>query len=151
MHYRLFEHEDFEDLYAVEEVCFPPPERFSRSYMQRLVRKPRAATWVAEESFRLAGFAIIEWSRQSAGIQAYIPTIEVLPEMRCRGIGSKLLQRIEGSAAAVGAIEVWLHVDVRNSSAIRLYEAHGYRNAGEAQHYYARGRDAKIYMKPLAC
>lgn len=150
MNYRRFEHEDFDDLYAIEEVCFQPPERFSRRYMQQLVRKPRAATWVAEESFCLSGFAIIEWSRQPAGIGAYIPTIEVLPETRGRGIGSELLRRVEGSAQAAGAVEVWLHVDAKNSSAIRLYEAHGYRKVGEAEHYYARGRAAKIYMKPLS-
>jgi len=149
MHYRLFEPEDFDDLYAIEEVCFQPPERFSRRYMQHLVRKPGAATWVAEENSRLSGFSIIEWSAQPAGIEAYVTTIEVLPEMRRRGIASELLRRVEGSAQAAGGVVVWLHVDAKNVSAIRLYEAHGYRNAGEAEHFYARGRTAKIYMKPL--
>jgi len=149
MRYRLFENDDFDDLYAIEEVCFQLPERFSRRYMQHLVRRPSAATWVAEENSCLSGFAIIEWSTHPSGIEAYITTIEVLPEMRCRGVGSELLRRVEGSAQGAGAIEAWLHVDVKNSSAIRLYEAHGYRNAGEAEHYYARGRAAKIYRKTL--
>jgi [ribosomal protein S18]-alanine N-acetyltransferase len=150
MNYRLFEHEDFDELYAIEEVCFQPPQRFSPRYMLDLVHRSRAATWMAEESSRLAGFAIIEWSTRPAGIEAYITTIEVLPEMRCRGIGSELLRRVEGSAQSAGAVEVWLHVDAKNSSAIRLYEVHGYRVTGEAENYYARGRAAKIYMKPLS-
>jgi [ribosomal protein S18]-alanine N-acetyltransferase len=149
MHYRLFESDDFDDLYAIEEVCFQPPQRFSRRYMRHLVQQHRTATWVAEESFCLSGFAIVEWSTQGAGIIAYIATIEVLPEMRCHGIGSELLRRIEGSAHAEGAIEIWLHVDAENASAIRLYESFGYRNAGRAEHYYARGRAAKIYIKQL--
>jgi ribosomal-protein-alanine N-acetyltransferase len=149
MHYRLFESEDFEDLYAVEEVCFKPPHRFTRRYMRHLVHRPGTATWVVEESFCLLGFAVIEWSDQVAGVVAYIATIEVLPELRGRGIGAELLRRIEGSAHAEGAVEIWLHVDAENASAIRLYEAFGYTNAGRAEHYYARGRAAKIYKKAL--
>ena len=150
MHYRLFEPGDFDDLYAIEEVCFQPPHRFSRRYMRHLVQQSRAATWVAEESFCLSGFAIVEWSTQGAGVVAYIATIEVLPQVRCRGIGSELLRRVEGSAHAEGASEIWLHVDAENGSAIRLYEAFGYCSVGRAEHYYARGRAAKIYKKQLA-
>ena len=149
MHYRLFEPDDFADLYAIEEVCFQPPQRFSRRYMRYLVQHSRTATWVAEESFCLFGFAIVEWSKQVAGVVAYIATIEVLPEMRGRGVGSELLRRIEGSAHAEGAVDIWLHVDAENTSAIRIYEGFGYQNAGRAEHYYARGRAAKIYIKQL--
>jgi ribosomal protein S18 acetylase RimI-like enzyme len=149
MHYRLFEPEDFDDLYAIEEICFEPPQRFTRRYMRHLVQLPNAATWVGVESFCLAGFAIVEWSSQDTGVSAYITTIEVLPERRALGIGSELLRRVEGSAHAEGAVEIRLHVDVENASAIRLYEAHGYRNVGRAEHYYARGRAAKIYTKQL--
>jgi [ribosomal protein S18]-alanine N-acetyltransferase len=150
MHYRLYEPEDFDDLYAIEEVCFQPPQRFSRRYMRHLVESFKTAAWVAEENFCLAGFAIVEWSSQVNGVVAYIATIEVLPEQRGRGIGAELLRRMEGSANAEGAVEIWLHVDVENISAIRLYEITGYRNSGRAEHYYARGRAAKIYMKRLA-
>jgi ribosomal protein S18 acetylase RimI-like enzyme len=152
MHYRLFEPEDFDDLYAIEEVCFEPPHRFSRRYMRHLVQSENAATWVAVESFCLSGFAIVEWSSQNGGgdVSAYITTIEVVPESRAHGIGSELLRRVEGSAHAEGAVEIRLHVDVENASAIRLYETNGYRNVGRAEHYYARGRAAKIYTKQLA-
>jgi [ribosomal protein S18]-alanine N-acetyltransferase len=149
MHYRLFESQDFDDLYAIEEVCFQPPHRFSRRYMRHLVQMSRTVTWVAEENFCLAGFAIVEWSTQVAGVVAYIATIEVLPQMRCHGIGTELMRRIEGSAHAEGAVEIWLHVDAENTSAIRIYEAFGYHHSGRAENYYARGRAAKIYIKEL--
>ena len=97
----------------------------------------------------MAGFAIVEWSPQVTGIVAYIATIEVLPEYRGLGIGAELLRRLEGSANAERAIEIWLHVDTENSSAIRLYERSGYQKAGRANHYYARHRPAAIYVKPL--
>jgi len=149
MTYRLFERNDFDDIYAIEEVCFQPPQRFSRRYMRQLIASPDAATWVAEQDARMAGFAIVEWSQQVTGVLAYIATIEVLPQHRGRRIGAELLRRIEGSANAERAIQVWLHVDIENTAAIRLYERAGYCNNGRADHYYARNRPAAIYMKTL--
>ena len=97
----------------------------------------------------MAGFAIVEWAQQVAGIVAYIATIEVLPQHRGRRIGAELLRRLEGSANAERAIQMWLHVDIENTAAIRLYERPDYRNSGRADHYYARNRPAAIYMKNL--
>ena len=150
MIYRLYQRDDFDDLYAIEEVCFHPPQRFSRLYMRQLVASPDAATWIAEQDAQMAGFAIVEWAQHVAGIVAYIATIEVLPRHRGRRIGAELLRRIEGSANAERAIQMWLHVDIENIAAIRLYESSGYRNSGRADHYYARNRPAAIYMKNLA-
>ena len=149
MIYRLYQRDDFDDLYAIEEVCFHPPQRFSRLYMRQLVASPDAATWIAEQDACMAGFAIVEWAQQTPGIIAYIATIEVLPQYRGRRIGAELLRRIEGSANAERAIQMWLHVDIENTAAIRLYENSGYRNSGRADHYYARNRPAAIYMKNL--
>jgi ribosomal protein S18 acetylase RimI-like enzyme len=149
MNYRLFQRDDFHDLYAIEEVCFQPPQRFTRRYMRQLLASPDAATWIAEQDGRMAGFAIVEWAQQITSIVAYIATIEVLPQHRGRRIGADLLRRIEGSANAERAIEIWLHVDLENAAAIHLYERAGYRNSGRADHYYARNRPAAIYVKNL--
>ena len=98
----------------------------------------------------MAGFAILQWAQQNAGVVAYIPTIEVLPELRKQGIGAELLEHLEESAISQRAIAIWLHVDAANASAIRLYENCGYRSSGRVDHYYARNRPAAIYMKNLA-
>ena len=150
MRYRLFQPDDFDDLYAIEEICFQPPQRFSRRYLRELTGATDTATWIAfDERDRMAGFAVVEWTPQALGIVAYIATIEVLPEYRGLGIGAELLRRLEGSANAERADTVWLHVDIENISAIRLYERLGYRNTGRADHYYARNRPAAIYVKRL--
>ena len=149
MHYRLYHPDDFDSLYAIEEVCFKPPERFTRRYMRQLVASANSATWIAEQNGEPTGFAILVWAQQLAGIVAYIPTIEVLPAWRGQGIGAELLHHLENSAVAQSAIAVWLHVDAENSPAIRLYERSGYGNTGRADHYYARNRPASIYVKHL--
>ena len=149
MNYRLYERDDFHDLYAIEEICFKAPQRFSRRYMRNLIDSPEAATWIAEDRGRMVGFAIVEWEAQITGIVAYIATIEVLPEHREFGVGAELLRRLEGSANAERAEMIWLHVDIENDSAIRLYERSGYSNTGRADHYYARNRAAATYAKSL--
>ena len=150
MQVRLFKPADFPALYAVEELCFPPPFRFSRPYMRQLIESPNSATWIAEEDTELIAFSIVEWPEKPSRSSAYIQTIEVLPALRGRGIGAELLISAEDSACKAGARSIALHVDVENAAAIRLYESRGYARQGREEHYYARHRAAFVYAKPLA-
>jgi ribosomal-protein-alanine N-acetyltransferase len=147
--YRLFKPEDFAQIYAIEELCFQPPFRFSRGYLRQLVQSAASATWIAEQDDEIAGFAVAEWAQSTDAPDAYIQTIEVAPEHRRQGIGNELLRRVEGSAHDAGAGSIWLHVDSENGQAIKLYEAHGYSREGREEHYYARSRAALIYRKSL--
>jgi ribosomal protein S18 acetylase RimI-like enzyme len=149
MLYRLFHHADFAPLYAIEELCFQPPFRFSRAFMRRLTASPRCVTWIAEENEQIAGFAIVDLKASSNPLTAYIQTIEVTPGQRCQGIGNELLRRIEASAREAGAQSIWLHVDTENKTAIRLYEAHDYMRRSREEHFYARHRAAFVYRKTL--
>ena len=149
MIFRPYRPDDFAQLYAIEEVCFQPPHRFDRRYMWQLVSSATAATWIAEEDARLAGFAIVEWAAEAGEAFAYIQTIDVGPSHRQRGVGAELLRHIENSALAAGAAQIWLHVDAQNEGAIRLYRAHGYKFGGLQEHYYGQDRAAEIYIKAL--
>jgi [ribosomal protein S18]-alanine N-acetyltransferase len=149
MNYRLYRPADFPPLYAIEELCFQPPLRFPRAYMRRVIANPDGATWIAEESGQMTGFAIVEWAGLASDRYAYIQTLEVSPEFRRSGIARELLSRLEESARKAGAAAIWLHVDAENEPAIRLYESHGYQKQGREEHYYARHRAAEIYSKPL--
>jgi ribosomal-protein-alanine N-acetyltransferase len=147
MLYRLYQPDDFTQLYAVEEICFQPPFRFGRAYMRQIVASPEAATWMAEENVTIIGFAVVEWSVESDETTAYIQTIEVLPEFRRMGVAGELMRRLEDSALKAGASLIWLHADAENDAAKRLYERHGYTPKGREENYYPRGRAALIYVK----
>ena len=149
MEYRPYQPDDFVQLYAIEEQCFQPPHRFSRSHMRRLIQQPNAATWIAEDDRRMCGFALVEWTQEETELVAYIQTIEVLPDARGEGVGGELLRRIEISACAAEAEAIWLHVYARNAGAIRLYERHNYQIQGSEEDYYGVGRKALIYAKRI--
>jgi ribosomal-protein-alanine N-acetyltransferase len=148
--YRLYQPEDFAALYAIEEVCFQPPHRFSRGYMRQLILQPDAATWIAEQGGRMCGFGLVEWTREKVSLAAYAQTLEVVPEVRGQGVGGELLRRMENSACVAGASGIWLHVDAANALAIRVYERHGYQLSGREEDYYGRGRAALVYARPLS-
>lgn len=149
MNLRLYQPGDFAQLYAIEELCFQPPLRFSRAYIRKLTLSPDAATWVAEQDGQLTGFAIMEFTAAAGAPIAYIQTIEVAPNFRERGIASELLRRIEDSARNAGAHTIWLHVAEDNAAAIHLYESHGYLPQDRAEDYYASGIAALIHAKSL--
>jgi ribosomal protein S18 acetylase RimI-like enzyme len=149
VHYRLYKPEDFAALYAIEEVCFQSPHRFSRTHMRELIHQPCAATWIAEEEQRMCGFGVVEWTGETAGAVAYIQTLEVLPGSRGQCVGGELLRCMENSARDARVEAIWLHVDAENAEAIRVYERHGYELKGRRPGYYGRGSVAHIYAKRI--
>lgn len=150
MNFRLYAPGDFEQLYAIEQRCFLPELRFSRRYMRQVIRSPHTVTWIAEEDCLLTGFAIVAWTSTNNGVTAYLETIEVLTAFRGQGVGRGLLRNIEASAVAAAARILWLHVNIANQDAIRLYQAQGYCCEGVQEDYYPDGNAALIYRKPLS-
>jgi len=149
VHYRPYKPADLTQIHALEELCFSPALRFSREYMRQLVSRVKAATWVAEEDGKLAGFASVGLKSSRNGTVAYLETIEVSPGSRGRGIGRELLRRIEGSAAEARAASIWLHVDTENLGAIHLYKSQGYRVEERMQEFYPDGHPALLLSKQL--
>ncbi len=149
MRLRAYASADFDKLYAVEKLCFQPPYRFSRITMRRLLAARQSATWIAECDGQLAGFTIVEWTQEIRGVSAYIDTLEVAPAFRRRGFGAALLAAAEGSARRAQAYVVWLHAAEENAAAIQLYERNGFEYVASQEHFYAQGRGARLYRKPL--
>jgi GNAT superfamily N-acetyltransferase len=63
----------------------------------------------------------------------YVTEVAVNPLVRRRGIGTKLLQAVDKIAEARNVESLYLHVEVKNEAAIRLYHMAGYQLAGNDQ------------------
>jgi ribosomal protein S18 acetylase RimI-like enzyme len=153
---RPFAAPDLRALYAVEEACFDPPLRFSRTLMRSLTHDPACRTWLGIVDNVRVGFAIVSLRSQNElpdtatdPGNAYIWTIEVLPAFRRMGVGRQLLMRVEESAREAGCAALELHVSVRNEDALALYESVGFVRAGVEPEFYGSGADGFLYRKLL--
>jgi len=140
MNYRLFQPDDFHDLYAIEEVLLQPPERFTRRYMRQLIASPDAATWIAEQVRTWLALPSLNGPSRSPASWRTSP-----PSKCCLNIADPASElnscgASKDQANAERAVQIWLHVDAENTAAIQLYERSGYCNSGRADHFYARNR-----------
>ncbi|KAJ3964880.1 N-acetyltransferase NAT13 [Lentinula raphanica] len=82
-------------------------------------------------------------------IALYLMTMGVLAPYRSRGLGSQALQQIIDAAKSHTKSridKIYLHVQISNTEAKKLYERHGFKEAGVHQNYYKKlvPRDAWI-------
>ena len=149
---RAVREEDFETLYAIDQVCYSTAVAYTRAELRWYLDLRGAECTVAEmrargaqPRARIAGF-IVSVSRRTHG---HIVTIDVLEMHRRAGVGSALLQRAEEQMARRGATEVWLETATNNEAAIAFWKKHGYRSHGRLASYYPDGLDAFAMSKPL--
>jgi ribosomal protein S18 acetylase RimI-like enzyme len=146
---RLFVDADLRALYAIEDVCFEPPLRFSRALMRSLAFDPDSRTWVAVVDGVRAGFAMVGLKGDDDPTAAYIWTIEVLPVFRRMGVARELMLRMEESAREAGCAAIELHVAARNEDALGLYEGAGFVRVDVEREFYGLGVDGFRYRKGL--
>ncbi len=132
---------------ALEERCFTL-DRISRRSFRHLLTKGHAACIVAEAEGRIAGYALLLFSKGTALARLY--SIAVDPQDRRRGFGSALLAAAEQAALDAGAVELRLEVRPDNEGAVAQYRAAGYRPFGSIQDYYEDHADALRMAKRLA-
>jgi len=148
---------DFETLWAIDQKCFVAGIAYSRRELSAYMRRRSAFTIVAEAQTprpadqtspdkATAGFIVAESNRQGAG---HIITIDVLPEHRRSGLGSKLLAAAEERLLAIACRSVHLETAVNNLSAIAFYKRHHYYIVGTIPGYYPGGLNAFMLQKDL--
>jgi [ribosomal protein S18]-alanine N-acetyltransferase len=139
-------------MYRLDVICFTAPFQFDRETMREAAEAPAAIVVIVDGKFadEMAGFVIVHLQGAGAGKYAYVITIDVAPDSRRGGIGSKVLKHAENEARAAGAMRIGLHVATDNASAIQFYERELYQRTGMAKRFYREaGLDALIYQKAL--
>ena len=78
---------------------------------------------------------------------SYITNIAVLPEMRQRGVGKALLEKLIEYAVNKKLVFLTLEVRVSNKAAISLYEKCGFKEIGRRKNYYEGREDALLLRR----
>ena len=84
---------------------------------------------IAEEGGEALGFLSYELERDG---RVKVHKLYVLPERQRRGFGARMLAHVMARARELGAIEVWMQVNKRNTRAIAAYKKAGFHIAQEA-------------------
>ena len=159
---RDFRKDYFEQLWAIDQECFPPGISYTRIELAFYMRRPHAFTLVAENEpqaasgaapaahlppgTNLAGFIVGEGSTRGAG---HIITIDVRADARRHRVGTALLRAAENRLRAGGSRHVFLETAVDNASALAFYKRHGYQHIKTIPRYYKNNLDALLLGKKL--
>jgi [ribosomal protein S18]-alanine N-acetyltransferase len=144
---------DFELLWNIDQRCFAPGIAYSKRELAIYIRRRGSFTIVAEDagtnsnnSPPIAGFIVAEANRG----MGHIISIDVLPESRRLGLGSKLLLSAENRLRSLQCRNVVLETAVDNTSALGFYKRHQYAVLKVSPHYYSNGVDALLLGKSLS-
>jgi ribosomal protein S18 acetylase RimI-like enzyme len=129
LHWRRAGNPDIQRLVELDARCFPPAARHPFEVMSFYVLHRRAITAVAETD-RIVGMAVAN----AVGLRtAELLILCVDARWRRKGIGSRLLGRIEEQATRASLERIELEVDLDNAGAISFYEAAGFVTVGEGE------------------
>jgi ribosomal protein S18 acetylase RimI-like enzyme len=137
---------DLPGLVALERLVFAT-DIVSRRSFRHFLTSPQSSLIVAQESERLAGYALVLYPPRSKLARLY--SIAVAPHISGRGIGPRLLAAAEQAAVRRGRRAMRLEVHEHNTRAIARYEKSGYRLFGRHRDYYDDHGDALRFEKPL--
>jgi [ribosomal protein S18]-alanine N-acetyltransferase len=143
---------DFEVLWNIDQRCFAPGIAYSKRELAIYIRRRGSFTLVAETAEtpdhgpQIAGFIVAEANR---GV-GHIISIDVLPESRRLGLGSKLLTAAEHRLRSQACRNVILETAVDNISALGFYKRHQYAVLKVSPRYYSNGVDALVLGKSLS-
>jgi ribosomal protein S18 acetylase RimI-like enzyme len=145
-HIRPSHTRDLDALVALENAVFTT-DILSRRSFRHFLTASKSSLIVAEESGKLAGYALVLYPARSKLARLY--SIAVAPHIASRGIGPLLLAAAEAAAGRRQRRTMRLEVHEHNTRAIGRYEKSGYRLFGRHRRYYDDGGDALRFEKPL--
>lgn len=109
-----------QSIYRTEKV-----EGYDSDYLCRFFADSEDSIIVAEQDNIVVGYISIEVKREKLPY-AYIDDFCVSMQYRNQGIGTRLLKCAETYVKEKGISDICLHVEMKNTSAQRLYEKNGY-------------------------
>lgn len=139
---------DIAGVLPAEQELFGPTAWSAELFWSELAHPDTRHYLLAEDDRgRLLGYAGL----QSAGPEAEVQTIAVLPATQGRGVGGLLLRALMDRAVHGGAGSLLLEVRADNAPAVALYLRHGFERIAVRHGYYQPGgQDAWVMrLRPL--
>ncbi|MDL2209971.1 ribosomal protein S18-alanine N-acetyltransferase [Desulfovibrio sp. OttesenSCG-928-O18] len=144
--YRRLTEEDLGAVAALEAVSFPTP--WTAQQYEAVMRHGGCVLFGALLESTLAGYIAVAMQPATNEMEVY--NIAVAAELRCKGIGKKLLRLTLEAAARNDISRAILEVRRSNVPAIALYRSLGFEQVGERKGYYHdTGEDALVLARPL--
>ena len=136
---------DIEPVMRLEHELFADDAWSDTLFWSELAERTSRHYLVAADDEDVVGYAgLCVYSHD----QAYVQTIGVGGNRQGEGIGRSLLLALLAEADGRGCRHVDLEVRADNATAIRLYEAHGFRSIGLRRGYYQpSGADALVMRR----
>jgi len=104
-----------------------------RRLLAEFLQRPEAGQlWLAESGGSVSGYALVPFyfSLEFDGAVALLDEFFMLPEMRGRGAGAKLLSEVMAALPGEGIQRLRLEVDEKHPAAAKLYERLGFIKDG---------------------
>ena len=137
---------NFEQLWALDQKCFPPGIAYSREELAFYLESPAAICLIAWSKGKILGFALGNRDRRGFG---HIITLDVDPVRQRSGCGSTLIEALETRFANTGCDSILLEVAVNNRAALGFYKKHGYAVVKTLRRYYPGGLDGLLMGKRI--
>ena len=143
MTYRSWEVEDILKISELEKECFSDPWTY-RMFVEGFSSKLFYGVCAVEDG-EIVGYACETVLFENAEVD----NIAVAESCRRRGVGKKLLKKLETEAKERGARVILLEVRVSNAPAMTMYLKEGFKGIYVRPRYYPDGEDAVVMQKEL--
>jgi ribosomal-protein-alanine acetyltransferase len=143
MTYRSWKFEDILKISELEKECFSDPWTY-RMFVEGFSSKLFYGVCAVEDG-EIVGYACETVLFENAEVD----NIAVAESCRRRGVGKKLLKKLETEAKERGARVILLEVRVSNAPAMTMYLKEGFKGIYVRPRYYPDGEDAVVMQKEL--
>ncbi len=138
--------DDLPLLVELENACFEY-DRLTDANFRHMIKKANADVIVQVFDGVIAGYGVLLYRKGTSLCRLY--SLAVSPKLRGKGLGAKLLRRLEKTAHDRGMSYLRLEVKKDNRPAITLYESKGYVQFMVKPDYYDDHSDALCLEKPV--
>jgi [ribosomal protein S18]-alanine N-acetyltransferase len=131
---------------AIERAVFPDTAWTENQFWGELAHVPESRDYIVAMSDNdVIGYAGLNFLAPESDIQ----TIAVAPQAQGQGLGRRLLEHMLDVATQRGCAQMFLEVMDTNTTAIAMYDAHGFERIQVRRDYYGPGMHGIVMKRAL--